>query len=240
MKMKRLLLSLFAAILILCTPQFSKGSIEAVSPDEADRVLKEIFSKNIDMYHKYKGIESLRTEVVSEYEPKTNNLLSVSEITVTRTDYFYEKPVAEVKTYKKDGKEMKPSKFNYMVFMPSFPVFDEKGRDNYDIRITDKKIFNGRECYQVQVTPKKETSRHFKGFLYYTVKNLDLVYFEGTLAKLDFPMKDFKIELNTAMFNGIPVCSTGKAYLKIKIPIIYPETQIISNITVLENKLIPL
>ena len=240
MKMKFKFLSLFAAILILCTPQFSKGSIEAVSPDEADRVLKEILAKGLDMYHKYKGVECLRTEVISEYDPKTNKLLSVSEITVTRTDYFYEKPVAEVKTYKKDGKEMKPSKFNYMLSMPTFPIFDEKGRDNYDIRITDKKIFNGRECYQVQVTPRKETSRYFKGLLYYTVKNLELVYFEGTLAKLDFPLKDFKIEFNTSMFNGIPVCSTGKAYLRIKIPIIYPETQIISNITVLENKLVPL
>jgi len=240
MKMKYKFLSLFAAILILCTPQFSKGSIEAVSPDEADRVLKELFSKNIDMYHKYKGIESLRTEVVSEYDPKTNKLLSVSEITVTRTDFFYEMPVAEVKAYKKDGKVMKPSKFNYIKGMPSFPVFDEKGRDNYDIRITEKKIFNGKECYQVQVTPKKETARHFKGFLYYTVKNLDLVYFEGTLAKLDFPMKSFKLEFNTVMYNGIPVGSNGKAVFRVKIPILYPDTQIVSNITVLETKLIPL
>jgi hypothetical protein len=240
MTMKRIVLCLIATILILCTPQFSKGGTQAVSPDESDRLLKEILSKGLDMYHKYKGVEYLRTEVISEYEPKTNKLQRASEITVTRTDYFYEKPVGEVKTYKKDGKEMKPSKFNYMVFMPTFPMFDERGRENYDLRITDKKIFNGRECYLVQVTPRKETSRHFKGVLYYTVKNLELVYFEGTLAKLDFPLKDFKIEFNTVMFNGIPVFSNGKVYLKIKIPIIYPETQIISNITVLENKLIPL
>jgi hypothetical protein len=238
--MKRVFLSLFAAVLILCTPQFSKGGTQAVSPDESDRLFKEILSKGLDMYHKYKGIEYLRTEVTSEYEPKTNKLLKVSEITVIRTDYFYEKPVAEVKTYKKDGKEMKPSKFNYMLLMPIFPIFDEKGRDNYDLRITDRKIFNGRECYLVQVTPRKETSRHFKGVLYYTVKNLEFVYLEGTLAKLDFPLKDFKIEFNTTMFNGIPVFSNGRVYLKIKIPIVYPETQIVSNITVLETKLIPL
>jgi len=240
MKIKHKFLFLFAVILILCTPQFSKGSIEGVSPDEADRVLKEIFSKNIDMYHKYKGIKCFRTEVISEYDPKTSKLLSVSEITVTRTDYFYEKPVAEVKSYKKDGKVMKPSKFDYLILMPSFPVFDEKGRDNYDIMITEKKIFNGKECYLVQVTPKKETSRHFKGFLYYTVKNLDLIYFEGTLAKLDFPLKYFKIELNTVMYKGIPVLSNGKAYLRVKVPILYPDTNIVSNLTVLENKLIPL
>ena len=157
MKMKHKFLFLFAAILIFCTPQFSKGSIEIVPADEADRVLKEIFAKNIDMYHKYKGIKCLRTEAISEYDPKTNKLLSVSEITVMRTDYFYEKPVAEIKSYKKDGKVMEPSKFDSLILMPSFPVFDEKGRDNYDIRITEKKIFNGRECYVVQATPKKET-----------------------------------------------------------------------------------
>jgi len=240
MKMKYKFLSLFAAILILCTPQFSKGSIEAVSPDEADRVLKELFSKNIDMYHKYRGVESLRNEVISEYDPNTNKLLSVSEITVSRIDYFYEKPVAEVKTYKKDGKVMKPSKFNYLKDMPAFPVFDEKGRDNYDIRITEKKLFNGKECYQVQVIPKKETARHFKGFLYYTVKDLNLVYFEGTVAKLNFFTKSFQIEFNTVMYNGIPVCSSGKAVFRVKIPIIYPDTTLVSNITVLENKLVPL
>lgn len=240
MKMKYKFLSLFAAIVILCTPQFSKGSIEAVAPDEADRVLKEIISKNIDMYHKYQGIESLRKEVVSEYDPKTNKLLSVSEITVTRTDYFYEKPLAEVKTYKKDGKEMKPSKFNYITDVPTFPVFDEKGKDHYTVQVTEKKIFNGKECYKIEVTPKKDTSRHFKGFLYYTVKNLDLVYFEGTTAKLSFPLKSFKIEFNTTMYKGIPVSSNGKAFLRVKIPILYPDTFIISSITVLENKLIPL
>lgn len=240
MNAKHKLLYLFTVILILLTPQFSRGSIETVPPDEADRVLKEIFAKNIDMYHKYKGIKCLRTEVINEYDPKTNKLLSVSEITVSRTDYFYEKPVAEIKSYKKDGKVMEPSKFDYLILMPSFPVFDEKGRDNYDIRITEKKIFNGKECYVVQATPKKETSRHFKGFLYYTVKNLDLVYFEGTLAKLDFPLKDFKIELNTSIQNGIPVVSGGKAYLRVKVPILYPDTKFISNLNVLENKLVPL
>lgn len=240
MKMKFKFLPLVAAILILCTPQFSKGSIEAISPDEADRVLKQIRAKNIDMYQKYQGIESLRKEVVREYDAKTNKLQSVSEITVTRTDYFYEMPAAEVKTYKKDGKEMKPSKFNYMTGMPTFPVFDEKGREHYDVRVTEKTIFNGKECYKVEATPKKETSRHFRGFLYYTVNTLEPVYFEGTVAKLDWPMKSFKIEFDTAMFQGIPVSSRGKATFRVKIPILYPDTIIISEITVLKNKLIPL
>lgn len=238
--MKNKFLHVFTILLILLTPQFSKGGTESVSPDEANRVLKEIFAKNIDMYHKYKGIKCLRTEVINEYDPKTNKLLSVSEITVSRTDYFYEKPVAEITSYKKDGKVLEPSKFDYLILMPSFPVFDEKGNENYDIRITEKKLFNGKECYVVQAIPKKETSRHFKGFLYYTVKNLDLVYFEGTLAKLDFPLKDFKIELNTVNQNGIPVVSGGKAYLRVKVPILYPDTKFISNLNVLENKLVPL
>ena len=227
-------------MLILCTPQFSKGSIEAVSPDEANRVLKEIFSKNIEMYHKYRGIETVRNELISEYEPNTNKLRSVSEITVTRTDYFYEKPLVQVKAYKKDGKVMEPSKFIYLTAMPTFPVFDEKGQDNYDIRITEKTIFNGRECYRIQVTPKKKTERHFKGYIYYAVKNLDLVYFEGTVAKLDFSMKSFNIEFNMVMYNGIPVTSSGRASSRVMAPLFYPDTILVTNIKVLKNKLLPL
>lgn len=90
MKTKFIFLSLFATVLILCTPQFSRGSMETVSPEEADRVLKEIFSKNTDMYRKYSGIESIRKEVIAEFDAKTNKLLSTSEITrVKGTIYEY-------------------------------------------------------------------------------------------------------------------------------------------------------
>lgn len=240
MKIKHVVLLLCAAFFIFCTPPFSKSSAGTVSPDEAGRVLNEIFSRYIDIYHKYRGVESVRNEIIREYETGTDKLLSVSEITVMRTDYFYERPLAEVRAYKKNGKAMEPSTLHYQKDMPSFPVFDERGRENYDIRITEKKLFKGRECYEVQVAPRKETARHFKGVLYYTVEKLDLVYLEGTVARLDFPVKSFKMEFNTIMYKGIPVTSDGRIFCRIKAPIIYPDTMIVSQITVLENKLIPL
>jgi hypothetical protein len=230
--------SIIAAMTIL-SPRFSSGETDAVTPEESDRVIKELYVLGGDMYRKYKGVESLRKEIINEYDPASNALRSVSELTTKRKDFFYDDAIVEVQAYRKDGKEMDLSKFKPWKSKPTYPVFDEKGRDNYSVRITDRKKVNGRECYRAQVIPKKETSRHFKGDIYYTVRNLEAVYIDGTVAKLDFPLKYFKIELNLSPKTGVPVITAGKVYVRVNVPLFYPDTMIVTSMTVLESSLMP-
>lgn len=209
-----------------------------VTPEESNRIIALSFERGIELYKKYSGVESLRKETISEFDPETKKLKSVSEVTMKRKDFFYSPPEVEVLTYKKDGKDMKPSKFRVMKAMPLYPVFDDKGRDNYTITVKERILHNGRECYRIEVEPRKETSRHFKGNLYVTVKSMETIHIEGTMAKLDFPIKEFRILLNTTVIDNVPMTQSGKARVRVSIPVLYPDTILESTLTAIENKLI--
>ena len=237
---KSIVVPLFLLCIIPClmAPGLSAGRNDAVPADESDRVLKAAFGKGIEIYKKYRGIESLRKELIREYNPETGELRNTSEVTTRRKEYYYAMPEIEVLSYKKDGKEMDPAKYRVWKAMPLYPIFDERGRDRYTIQITGRKRVAGKECYCVQVEPKQESSRHFRGTIYLAVKTLESVSLEGTMAKLDFPLKEFSINLSMTQVDSVPVAKTGTARIRVKVPIFYPDTIIESSITVLESRLI--
>jgi hypothetical protein len=239
MKIKKhtvtLILTTVGVCMLLTSPGGAAGT---VSSEESDRILKLVYSVAPELYKKYKGIEYLRKDIVKEYDPETSALRSTSEVTSRRREYFYAKPDIEVLEYKKDGKEMKPSKYRVWRSLPSFPVFDEKGRENYDVKITDTKMINGKKCYRIQVTPRKQTSRHFAGNIYMTVDSMEPIYIDGTLAKLDFPLKEFRLDLGTEVIDRLPVVTNGTVRVRVKVPIFFPDTIIETSFTVQERKLI--
>ncbi|HPC39858.1 MAG TPA: hypothetical protein PL180_07310 [Spirochaetota bacterium] len=236
--MKQHLTAYFCAALAAVTLQpATAGYSNPVSAEESDRIIKAAFERGIGIYKKYSGVESLRKEVVSEYDPATKKLKSVSELTIKRKDFFYREPEIEVLTYKKDGKDMAPSKFRVMKAMPLYPVFDEKGRDNYLITVAEKIKHDGRQCYRIQVDPRRETSRHFKGSIFVAVNSMEMVGIEGTIAKLDFPIKDFRITVKTKLFNNVPVTQSGEFQVRINVPVFYPDTLIVSTLETIESKL---
>ena len=237
--MKTFQLVFLSAVLLIAMPRLSGMSeTEPVSSEVSERILNLIFSKGPEIYKKYRGVESIRKEHHQEFEPQTNALKSTSEITSHRKDYFYEQPEIEVLSLKKDGTDMNPSKHRIWKTMPIYPVFDEQGLENYELKITDKKKIDERECYRIQVIPRKETSRHFKGNIYCTVDKLETVFTEGTVAKLDFPLREFYMELRTMLINDVPVLQSGTVKVRVRVPIFYPDTLIVSTITVVECKLI--
>ena len=234
---KFLITGICAALAAVALQPSAAGKSNPITPEESDRVITLAFERGIGLYKKYSGVESVRKEIISEYDPETNRLKSVSEVTMKRKDFFYKNPEVEVLTYKKDGKEMEPSKFRVMKAMPLYPVFDEKGRDNYQITVAEKIKHNGRQCYRIQVEPKKETSRHFKGNIYIAVNNMEMIGIEGTMAKLDFPIKEFRIAINTKRIDDVPVTQSGEVHVRVNVPVFYPDTMIVSTIATLETRL---
>ena len=227
---------LFPLIILFAVLRSPAGGAASVPQEEADRVLAKAFSIGAEFYKKYRGIESLRKEVVKEFDPETGALRSTSEVTTRRKEYYYDKPDIQAISYKKDGKEMDPSSLRVYKALPIYPIFDEHGRDHYTLTIPERKSFGGKDCYRVQVEPKQNTSRHFKGNVWVAVKTLEMVAIEGTMAKLDFPLKEFRIELNLALEGSVPVVKNGLVRLRIKVPIFVPDTIIESAFEVLENK----
>lgn len=189
------------------------------------------------MYRKYTGVESLRAEIIREYNPATGALKSTSEVTSKRRDYFYRDPEIEILSYRKDGKELAPSKFRIMKSSPTYPVFDERGRDNYSVSVKDTVRIGRNACYRVHVTPKKKTMRHFSGDLFFRKDTLEPVRIEGTVAKLDFPLTSFRIELQTDTLESVPVVKSGTVEVRVNVPMFYPDTLLVTSVAVLENRL---
>lgn len=208
-----------------------------VKSEESIRVLATLKSRGIEMYRKYTGVASLRTEIVREYDPATGSLKSTSEVTMKRKDYFYKNPEIEVLSFNKDGKEMEPSKFRIMKSAPTYPVFDDHGDQHYLITLEDTVRINGKACYRVRVNPKKKTMRYFSGDLYFKKDTLETVMLEGTVAKLDFPLTSFRIELWMAAIDRVPVIKSGTVEVRVNVPVFYPDTLIVTSISVTENSL---
>lgn len=231
--------ALILAALTMCMPGTQAGAAGRVaSPGEPDRVLAELYARGAEMYKTCKGVESLRREITKEYDPETNALRSTSEVASRRKEYFYDRPEIEVLSYTKDGVEMKPSQLRTWKSLPAYPVFDEKGRERYDVRIAGKKWIRGTSCYRIEVKPRKETSRHFKGDIYVAVRTLETVFIEGTLAKLEFPILDIRMEIYTTLLGTVPVAQNGRVRVRVNVPVFFPDTIIETSFTVLENRLI--
>ncbi len=212
------------------------GKHYPMKPEESEKALKQIFDRSAPVYKKFIGVESFRKEIIREYDPATNELKSTSEITARRNDFFYKEPEIEVLSYRKNEKDLSPSSHRVYKSKPPHPVFDERGRDHYNLFITERIKIDGRDCYRVTVTPKKETQQHFSGSIYFTVNGLEPVFMEGTMAKLEFPLKEFKIEFTMILAGGVPAARSGILNIRLKVPLFYPDTRIISTFTSIESK----
>ncbi len=237
--MKKLFLILLnAALAFGLYEKTLSADARAIPAGEADRILNRIIDKYSSIYRKYPGIESTSKNIIQEFDPETNELRSTSEVTLVRKDYYYAIPEVKVLSYKKDGKDLDTSKYRSQEAKPSHLLFDEKSGEHYEYKIAEKKKRNGRECYRIEVIPKKETSRHFRGEVFCAVDTLDMVYLSGGAAKLDFPLKDFWMEFHYALTNDIPVAQSGTMKVRVRVPGFYPDTLIVTTITIVESKLI--
>lgn len=233
---------IYFAIVWICLVFFpldsDRGYAAAISAEESQRILTGIFSKYIPIYTKYRGVESSSRNVLREYDPKTSVLKSTAEVVLRRKDYFYEKPEVKPLSLKKDGKETDPSGYCSWETKPGYLAFDKNGNDHYLFKIVDTQIINKRECYRIEVIPKKMTSRHFQGEIYCAVDTLDIVRTVGGAAALDFPIKYFWSEFDYTLVNKVPVAQSGTLKVRIDIPVIYPDTLIETATTVMESRLL--
>ena len=98
--------------------------------------------------------------------------------------------------------------------------------------------YEGEKFYKIRVDPKKKTSRHFKGTLYFSSDSLKLKYKIGTLGRCRFPLKYLKIWHKLQTIDDVPVTKLNNTEMRIFVPIIYPDRIIKSKVTVSGIKLI--
>jgi hypothetical protein len=237
--MKTFLVFLVNAVLVLSfRGNAFHATADAISPEESGRIVGLIIDKYSTIYRQYQGVESTSNNIIQEFDPATNELKSTAEVTLLRKDYYHASPEIKVVSLKKDGKDVDPKKYRSRETKPSHLLFDEKSGEQYIYRISEKKKINDRECYRIEVAPRKETSKHFKGDVFCAVDTLDIMYLVGGVAKLDFPLKDFWMEFNYVMLNGISVVQSGTVKVRAKVPGFYPDTLIVTTMSIVESKLI--
>jgi hypothetical protein len=236
--MIKIILTLILVSLACVLNIAQSGFAENIAPSESERILERVFNKYIPVYNKYRGVESTSRVITQEFDPKTNVLKSTSEVLLHRKDYFYEKPEIKALSLKINGKDTDPSQYRSWETKPTYPVFDNKGRENYLLKVTEKKKVYQKECYRIEVLPRKSTSRHFKGEIYCSVDSLDVVQTVGGVADLEFPIKYLWSDFYFTLVKEIPVVQSGTLKVRINIPILYPDTLIVTSTTISESKLI--
>jgi hypothetical protein len=236
--MIKIILTLILVSLACVLDIAQSGFAENIAPSESERILERVFNKYIPVYDKYRGVESTSRVITQEFDPKTNVLKSTSEVLLHRKDYFYEKPEIKALSLKINGKDTDPSQYRSWETKPTYPVFDNKGRENYLLKVTEKKKVYQKECYRIEVLPRKSTSRHFKGEIYCSVESLDVVQTVGGVADLEFPIKYLWSDFYFTLVKEIPVVQSGTLKVRVNIPILYPDTLILTSTTISESKLI--
>jgi hypothetical protein len=235
--MIKVLLTLILVSLSCVLDMAKSGYAEIIAPGESERILERIFSKYIPIYDKYRGVESTSRVISQEFDPKTNVLKRTSEVQLDRKDYFYEKPEIKALSLKINGKDTDPSQYRSWETKPTYLAFDKKGRENYLLKVTEKKKVYQKECYRIEVLPRKSTPRHFKGEIYCSVDSLDVVQTVGGVAELEFPIKYLWSDFYFTLVKEVPVVQSGTLKIRINFPIVYPDTLIVTSTTISESKL---
>jgi len=230
---------LFSIILIfyfLSIASAIHGDEPDITPAFSKKIISRLRAKYIPMYEKYKGIESNREVEIKTFDEETNALLQTVNVHLIRKDYFYKEPEVIVLKYIVDGKEEKTSKYKPVKSQPGYHVFDKNGDINYETNVLGYKTVSGHRCYEINVTPKKATEKHYQGKLYYRTDTLELVRSSGSLGKISFPLKGLYIDLAIDYIDDLAVILSGIIIANIDIPIIFPDRRVVSSFKSLNNK----
>lgn len=211
----------------------------AITTAQSEEIINRIRQRAIAGYRRYRGIETRREINTEEYDPETSILKGRSRALIIFREYFYEIPDTRVLRYTENGQKKPVSDYQKSRDMPGYPVFDEVGTKRYRIRIAGYKVIADKRCYQIDVQPKQKTRRHFSGALYARVDNLEIIMIEGTVGDLPLGVKELRTKLFTRSSGDLTVLKSGIIELRIHIPLLYPDTRLITSITVLEHTPIP-
>ncbi|HNW81664.1 MAG TPA: hypothetical protein PKG52_02120 [bacterium] len=157
-----------------------------ITPEMSKKIIDEITAKYSKMYEKYAGVKSTRHVTVKWYHPKTMELLETEKVVYTRWDDFYEDLKYEVLEYTVNGKPKDPKSYDPRESKPGIPHFDKNGDKEYIREVVGVETVRGKLAYKVKATPRVPKDEHFKGFIWLTVDNYELIQNEGTSGKSRF------------------------------------------------------
>ncbi len=210
-----------------------------VTSEVSKLVVKRIREKYVDFYRKYKGVETKREKYTRYFDQKTGKVKKTERVVYLEKSYFYEEPIIEVLEYEKNGKKLPVSKYKRYESELMYHIFDERGKERFDVRVVGFKMIKGNNCYVIKVMPRERTERHYKGNIFFSVDTLNLISFEGTLGKYPIGLDELDIQLFYESKGDFTTLKNSVVNLFINVPVIMPHTRIAVDTKILEYKPIP-
>ncbi len=233
---KNMIISALALILIFTEP----AAPESTLPEMLEsKIIAKIMEKTLPVYSKYIGVESTREIVSRQYDSRDNSYRGGYTVLLRRKEYFHKRATYRVLKYIKDGKEERSWKYNFPTRNPAYQPFDPDTEKNYATKLRGKKTINGIPCWEFEVIPKKNTSRHFKGNVYFSIRGLDLIYLEGTVAHYPIGLKSLTMAIYFKKLDDACVASRGAYTFVVHVPLFYPNRRFKQTFTSSNDRLIP-
>jgi hypothetical protein len=228
-----------ACLLLCCAASVLRGdTIAAVAPG-GEEILGKIRAKALLMYSKYDGVESRRDTLSRQYDSRNGRLLAAYRVIVLRSEYFYRRPTYVTLQYFRDGRELPADEYSYRTRDPVYPPFDQDNDKNYTVRLKGPALFTGRRCWEVEILPKKRSTRHLSGTALFDAETLDLVCLEGTVSSLPIGVHRIYMKLFFKNLQDATVISHGEILFEVHIPLFYPHKRFVNTFTSSDEKLIP-
>ena len=234
--MRKRSIAILAGILAIAAPVVSET--DGLKNIE-DELITKIRAKITPLYKKYDGVECMREIVSKQYDSRNDSYLGGYTVLLRRKEFFYKKAKYKVLKYTKDGKDLALWRYNYSTRKPAYQPFDPDTDNNYTIKLLGKKAVKNVLCWEFDVIPKKKTSRHLKGNVYFTVNGLNLFYLEGTVADYPIGLASLYMEIYFKKLDDAYVMSNGTYTFVVHIPIFYPHRKFVQTFTSSEDRLIP-
>ncbi len=186
-------------------------------------LIEKLYQKMVPVYEKYEGVLSVRDITAVSRDPENGEVLKRFEARIERRDHFYKTPQIKALKYVENGKERRTSRYDTREIEPLHPVFDKNGKVHYDLKIAGSETVSGRKCVKIEVIPKSETTRHFKGHIFVDPEKLEIVRMTGSPAKLHWAMLHFSFDYHFDSLEGFPVLSRGTVKARVRVPLIISD-----------------
>ncbi|HSV97750.1 MAG TPA: hypothetical protein VLM75_12580 [Spirochaetota bacterium] len=209
------------------------------APAPHGEILAAIRENAVRAYRAYDGVESHRLGRSHIYDSRTGELVESSEVLMIRREYFRRRPEFTALRYIKNGVELPPRKFGYRTREPLHLPFDDDNDLNYNERIVGTAVIEGERCHEVEIIPKRKTTRHFNGRAFFAVNGLALRYLEGTLADNPLGVKSLRLRVHFRSLGEAAVIERGEYLIDVHVPILYPHRRIVHSFTSSDDRLIP-
>ncbi len=196
---------------------------DKITPELSREIIAKLTDKYSKMYDKYAGCESTRHLEVKWYKPKTMELVKTEKVVYTRWDDFYEDLEYKTLSYEVDGKPADPDDYDPHESKPGIPIFDRRGEKEYLRTVVAVETVKGVPAYKIQVIPRKPKNEHFKGFVWATVEDLDLIQFRGTAGKFRIGLHELDVFFDAKDFGDYYCFTAGEARARIAFFIFQPE-----------------